>query len=87
MPRGKGNHFMERIIQRIALDRDLPVDRVRRDMIEAIHAGFENPNGRLREIFGDTEPTPEELILALSLLLDDALQCCLSEGGSNEHNR
>lgn len=63
---------MEHIINRVALDHDLPVSKVREEMVAAIHEGFLNPEGKMREIFGDTEPTPEELIAVLAQILDDA---------------
>jgi len=62
---------MENIINRVALDHDLPVSTIRTEMEKAIHEGFMNPEGRMKEIFGDREPTPEELIAFLAAALDD----------------
>ena len=62
---------MEHILTRVALDHDLPVSTVRAEMQSAIHEGFMNPNGHMREVFGDREPTPEELIAFLAAALDD----------------
>ncbi len=62
---------MEHIINRIALDHDLPVDTIRKAMEEAIHEGFQNPDGRMREVFGDREPSPEELIAVLAQMIEE----------------
>lgn len=62
---------MEHIINRVALEHDLPVSTVRAAMEEAIHEGFLNPEGRMREIFGDREPTPEELVAYLARMIDE----------------
>lgn len=62
---------MEHIINRVALEHDLPVSTVRAAMEEAIHEGFLNPDGRMREIFGDREPTPEELVAYLARMIDE----------------
>ena len=62
---------MENIINRVALDHDLPVSTIRTEMEKAIHEGFMNPDGHMREVFGDREPTPEELIAFLAAALDD----------------
>ena len=40
-------------------------------MEKAIHEGFMNPEGRMKEVFGDREPTPEELIAFLAAALHD----------------
>ena len=61
---------MENIINRVALDHDLPVSTIRTEMEKAIHEGFMNPNGHMREVFGGREPTPEELIAFLAAALD-----------------
>ena len=62
---------MENIINRVALDHDLPVSTIRTEMEKAIHEGFMNPDGHMREVFGDREPTSEELIAFLAAALDD----------------
>lgn len=62
---------MEHIINRIALDHDLPVDIIRKAMEEAIHEGFQNPDGCMREVFGNREPSPEELIAVLAKVIED----------------
>lgn len=62
---------MENIINRVALEHDLPVSKIRAEMQSAIHEGFMNPEGRMKEVFGDREPTPEELIAFLAAALDD----------------
>ena len=62
---------MEHIINRIALDHDLPVDTIRKAMEEAIHEGFQNPDGCMREVFGNREPSPEELIAVLAKVIED----------------
>ena len=62
---------MENIIQRVALDHDLPVSKVREDMVAAIHEAAGNPTELYTSIFGDREPTPEELILYLAAALED----------------
>ena len=60
---------MEHIINRVALEHDLPVSTVRKAMEEAIHEGFNNPNGRMKEVFGDREPTVEEMIAYLAQMI------------------
>ena len=62
---------MENIINRVALEHDLPVSKIRAEMQSAIHEGFMNPEGRMKEVFGGCEPTPEELIAFLAAALDD----------------
>ena len=62
---------MENIIQRVALEHDLPVSTIRAEMVEAIHQGYNNPEGCMRDIFGDREPTPEELIAVLAGMLEE----------------
>jgi hypothetical protein len=62
---------MENIINRVALEHDLPVSTIRTEMEKAIHEGFMNPEGRMKEIFGGRKPTPEELIAFLAAALDD----------------
>lgn len=61
---------MENIINRVALEHDLPVSTIRTEMEKVIHEGFKNPEGRMKEVFGDREPTPEELIAFLAAALD-----------------
>ena len=61
---------MENIINRVALEHDLPVSTIRTEMEKAIHEGFRNPDGHMREVFGDREPTSEELIAFLAAALD-----------------
>lgn len=61
---------MENIINRVALDHDLPVSTIRTEMEKAIHEGFMNPEGRMKEVFGGREPTPEDLIAFLAAALD-----------------
>ena len=61
---------MENIINRVALEHDLPVSTIRTEMEKAIHEGFMNPEGRMKEVFGGREPTPEELIAFLAAALD-----------------
>ena len=60
---------MKHIINRVALEHDLPVSTVRAAMEEAIHEGFLNPEGRMREIFGDREPTVEEMVAFLAQMI------------------
>jgi len=62
---------MEHILNRVALEHDLPVSTVRAAMEAAIHEGFLNPNGRMRETFGDREPTVEEMIAYLAAKLEE----------------
>ena len=62
---------MEHIINRVALEHDVPVSTVRAEMEKAIHEGFQNPEGCMKEIFGGREPTPEELIQFLATALDE----------------
>ena len=62
---------MEHILTRVALDHDLPVSTVRAEMQSAIHEGFMNPNGHMREVFGDREPTVEEMIAVLAKMIAD----------------
>ena len=62
---------MEHIINHVALEHDLPVSTVRKAMEEAIHEGFNNPNGHMREVFGDREPTVEEMIAYLAAKLEE----------------
>ena len=61
---------MENIINRVALDHDLPVSTIRTEMEKAIHEGFMNPEGGMKEVFGGREPTLEELIAFLAAALD-----------------
>lgn len=60
---------MEHILTRVALDHDLPVSTVRAEMQSAIHEGFMNPNGHMRGVFGDREPTVEEMIAYLAQMI------------------
>lgn len=62
---------MEHILNRVALDHDVPVSTVRAAMQTVIHEGYMNPDGRMREIFGDREPTPEEMIAFLAQMIED----------------
>lgn len=62
---------MEHIINRVALEHDLPVSTVRAAMESAIHEGFQNPNGRMKEVFGDREPTVEELVAYLAQMIEN----------------
>ena len=62
---------MEHILNRVALEHDLPVSSVRAAMESAIHEGFQNPNGRMKEVFGDREPTVEEMIAYLAAKLEE----------------
>ena len=62
---------MEHILTRVALDHDLPVSTVRAEMQSAIHEGFMNPNGHMREVFGDREPTVDEMIAYLAKMIAD----------------
>ena len=61
---------MEHILNRVALEHDLPVSTVRKAMESAIHEGFQNPNGRMKEVFGEREPTVEELVAYLATALE-----------------
>ena len=38
-------------------------------MESAIHEGFLNPEGRMKEVFGDREPTVEEMIAYLAQMI------------------
>ena len=60
---------MEHIINRVALEHDLPVSTVRKAMDSAITVGFQTPNGHMKEVFGDREPTVEELIAYLAQMI------------------
>ena len=60
---------MEQILNRVALEHDLPVSTVRAAMEEAIHEGYQNPNGRMKEVFGEREPTLEELVAYLAQMI------------------
>ena len=62
---------MEQILNRVALEHDLPVSTVRAAMEEAIHEGYQNPNGRMKEVFGDREPTVDEMIAYLAKMIAD----------------
>ena len=60
---------MEHILNRVGLEHDLPVSSVRAAMESAIHEGYQNPNGHMKEVFGDREPTVEELIAYLAQMI------------------
>lgn len=60
---------MEHIINRVALEHDLLVSTVRNAMESAIHEGFQNPNGHMKEVFGDREPTAEEMVAFLAQMI------------------
>lgn len=62
---------MEHILNRVALEHDLPVSTVRNAMESAIHEGYQNPDGHMKEIFGDQEPTVEELVAYLARMIDE----------------
>ena len=62
---------MEHIINRVALEHDLPVSTIRTEMEKAIHEAAENPTELYASIFGDREPTPEELIAVLAQMIAD----------------
>jgi len=62
---------MEHIINRVALEHDLPVSVIRTEMEKAIHEGFMNPEGHMKEVFGDREPTVEEMIAYLAAKLEE----------------
>ena len=62
---------MEHIINRVALDNDLPVSKVREDIVTAIHEAAENPTELFRAVFGDRKPTPEEMIAVLAQMIDE----------------
>ena len=63
---------MEHIIYRVALEHDLPVSVIRSEMEAAIHKAAANKTELFTTIFGDHEPTPEEFIAALAVMLDAA---------------
>ena len=62
---------MEHIINRVALDNDLPVSKVREDMAAAIHEAAQNPTELYKAVFDDREPTPEEMIAVLAQMIDE----------------
>lgn len=62
---------MKHILNRIALEHDLPVSTVRAQIQSAIHEGFMNPNERMKAVFGEREPTVEELIAYLAAKLEE----------------
>lgn len=62
---------MEHIIQRVALEHDLPVSKVREEMVAAIHEAAENPTELFMTVFGNREPTPEEMITTLAQMIED----------------
>ena len=57
---------MEHILNRVALEHDLPVSTVRALIQSAIHEGYMIPNEQMKEVFGDREPTVEEMIAFLA---------------------
>ena len=62
---------MENIINRVALEHDLPVSKIRTEMEKAIHEAAVHPTELYASIFGDREPTPEELIAVLTKMIAD----------------
>jgi len=62
---------MEHIINRVALEHDLPVSVIRTEMEKAIHETAVHPTELYASIFGDREPTPEELIAVLAKMIAD----------------
>lgn len=62
---------MKHILNRIALEHDLPVSTVRAQIQSTIHEGFMNPNERMKAVFGEREPTVEELIAYLAAKLEE----------------
>ena len=62
---------MEHIINRVALEHDLPVSVICTEMEKAIHEAAVHPTELYASVFGDREPTPEELIAFLAAALDD----------------
>ncbi|MBE5775297.1 MAG: hypothetical protein E7337_15450 [Clostridiales bacterium] len=62
---------MEHIINRVALEHDLPVSVIRTEMEKAIHEAAVHPTELYASIFGDREPTPEELIAVLTKMIAD----------------
>ena len=54
-------------IKLVALEHDVPLEEVRNEMISAIRHAMSNPN--FKAIFGDQEPSPEELVAKLNELL------------------
>jgi len=62
---------MEHILNRVALEHDLPVSTVRALIQSAIHEGYMNPNEQMKEVFGDREQTVEEMIAYLAAKLEE----------------
>ena len=60
---------MEHILNRVALEHDLPVSTVRALIQSAIHEGYMIPNEQMKEVFGDREPTVEELVAYLAQMI------------------
>ena len=60
---------MEHIINRVALEHDLPVSKVREEMVTAIHEAAVHPTELYASIFGDREPAPEEMIAVLAQMI------------------
>lgn len=58
---------VEKAIARVALEHDLPVDKVRAEMIDAIQTAKDNPY--FKALFGEKEPSPEEVISLIAALL------------------
>ena len=62
---------VDTVIMDVALEHDIPVSSVRAAMQSAIHEGFMNPNGHIKEVFGNREPTVEEMIAYLAAKLEE----------------
>jgi len=62
---------MEHIINRVALEHDLPVSKIREEMVTAIHEAAVHPTELYASVFGDREPTPEEMIAVLAQMIAD----------------
>ena len=62
---------MEHIINRVALEHDLPVSKIREEMVTAIHEAAVHPTELYASVFGDREPTPEEIIAVLAQMIAD----------------
>lgn len=62
---------MEHIINRVALEHELPVSKIREEMVTAIHEAAVHPTELYASVFGDREPTPEEMIAVLAQMIAD----------------
>ena len=62
---------MEHIINRVALEHDLPVSVICTEMEKAIHEAAVHPTELYASVFGDREPTPEEMIAVLAQMIAD----------------